>query len=219
MIGTIKKIFSRIPKKGIASIISPFLGVLAGRCYDSYVLQTPFLGWPRLLPVLVWSGGLLAIYFLIAFIYQSIRLASELSTQMPTASGHPQDTRKKLPVSEVTIGTFKDPLLAIDILAEVILEERSKPGIEVFLERIVLREPYCPHCSRTLDTTHASWVADGVQTGYRCSDCKTDREGTVLNLYKDVQGEVRRNFETYWQTYTEAIHRLTGGKPERFRVN
>lgn len=141
----------------------------------------------------------------------------EAIDQMPTASGHPQNARKKLPVSEITIGTYKESLLAIDILAEVILEEKSKPGIEVFLERIVLRQPYCPNCSRTLDTTHASWKADGVQTGYRCSKCNTERKGTVSDLYKDVQGEVRRNFEMYWQTYTEAIHRLTGRKPGEFR--
>jgi hypothetical protein len=143
----------------------------------------------------------------------------EAIDQMPTASGHPQDARKKLPVSEITIGTYKESLLAVDILAAVILEEKSKPGVEVFLKRIVLREPYCPNCSRTLDTAHASWMADGVQTGYRCSKCNTERKGTELDLYKDVDGEVRRNFETYWQTYTEAIHRLTGGKPGEFRVD
>jgi len=143
----------------------------------------------------------------------------EAINQMPTTSGHPQNVRKKLPVSEITIGTYKEPSLAIDILAEVILEEKSKPDIEVFLKRIVLREPYCPNCLRTLDTTHASWMADGVQTGYKCSKCNNEREGTVLDLYKDVHGEVRRNFETYWQTYTEAIHRLTGGKPGEFRVD
>jgi len=143
----------------------------------------------------------------------------EAINQMPTASGLSQNAKKKLPVSEITIGTYKESLLAVDILAAVILEEKSKPGVEVFLKRIVLKEPYCPNCSRTLDTTHASWMADGVQTGYRCSKCNTERKGTELDLYKDVDGEVRRNFETYWQTYTEAIHRLTGGKPGEFRVD
>jgi len=143
----------------------------------------------------------------------------EAINQMPTASRHPQSARKKLPVSEITIGTYKESLLAIDILAEVILEEESKPGIEVFLKRIVLRDPYCPNCSRTLDTTHASWKADGVQTGYRCSKCNTERKGKVSDLYKDVHGKVRRNFETFWQTYTEAIHSLTGEKPGEFRVD
>jgi hypothetical protein len=218
MIRIIKQIFSRIPKKGIASIVSPFLGILANRLYDSYVLQTGFVGWPRVLPVLVWSGALLATYFLLAFIFQSIRLASELSTQAQIASQNPQDTRRELPVSEVGIGTFKDSLLAIDILAKVVLGERSKPSIEVFLKRIVLGEPYCPNCSRTLDTTHASWRADGVQIGYACSNCKREREGKKLDLYKDVQGQVRRNFDAYWQTYTEAVDRLTGGKPEEFKV-
>jgi len=143
----------------------------------------------------------------------------EAINQMPTASRHPQSARKKLPVSEITIGTYKESLLAIDILAEVILEEESKPGIEVFLKRIVLRDPYCPNCSRTLDTTHANWMADGVQTGYMCSKCNTERKGKVSDLYKDVHGEVRRNFETFWQTYTEAIHSLTGEKPGEFRVD
>jgi len=64
-----------------------------------------------------------------------------------------------------------------------------------------------------------STIAIGGQTGYKCSKCDTEIEGTVLDLYKDVRGEVPRNFESYWQTYTEAIHRLTGGKPGEFRVD
>jgi len=143
----------------------------------------------------------------------------EAIDQMPRASGSSQDAKKKLPVSKITIGTYKERSLAVDILAVVILEEKSKPGVEMFLKRIELGEPYCPNCLRPLDAIRASWMADGVQIGYRCSKCNTKREGTELDLYKDVEGEVRRNFETYWQTYTEAIHRLTGGKPGEFRVD
>jgi len=219
MYNIIKRIFSRIPKKGIASIVSPFVGVFADRLYESYVSQTPFVGWPRIFPVLLWASGFLATYFLIAFVYQSIKLAADLTTQIQTDPTKLPDPRRKLPVSEVSIGTFKDTVLAIDILAKIILEERIKPSVEVFLKRIILERPYCPKCQRTLDTTHASWMADGVQIGYKCSNCQTERKGTMSDIYRDVQGEVRRNFDSYWQAYSHLINELTDGKPQDFRVN
>jgi hypothetical protein len=215
----IKRIYSRIPKKGIASVVSTFIGVLADRLYESYVSQTAFVGWPRIFPVLLWTVGFLATYFLIAFIYESISLASDLATQVQADPKKFPDPRKKLPVSEVSIGTFKDRVLAIDILAKVILQEKTKPSIEVFLKRIVLERPYCPNCQRTLDTTRASWMADGVQTGYKCSNCQTERRGVMSDIYKDVQGEIRRNFDSYWQPYSRLINELTDGKPQDFRVD
>lgn len=219
MYTTIKRIFSRIPQKGIASILSPFAGVLADRFSEAYVSQSPLVGWPRILPVLIWTGAFFGVYFLGAFIYQAIKLAADLNAQTQRNPKSFPDPRKKLPVSEVSIGTFKDTVLAIDILAKIILEERTKPSAEVFLKRIVLERPYCPTCSRTLDETHASWVAYGIQTGFQCSKCQTEREGVMSDIYRDVEGEVRRNFGVYWQTYIRAIDQLTGGKPHDFRVD
>lgn len=217
MYATVKRIFSRIPKKWV-TIFSPILGVLVDRLYESYAAQTPFIGWLRIFPVLIWGTLVLGVYFLIAFIYQSIKLASEVIPQVHTDLEEFPDSRTKLPISEVSIGTFKDTELAVGILAKVILEEKTKPDVEVFLKRIFLGKPYCPKCQRTLDTTHADWMADGVQTGYKCSKCQTERRGVMSTIYKDVQGEVRRNFDTYWQTYSRAINELTHAKPEDFRV-
>ena len=199
-------------------MLSAFLGILADRFYESYVSQTPFVGWPRLWPVLWWSAAFLSAYFLIAFVYQAIMLAAEVMRQHQSDPTKLPDPRRKLPVSEVSIGIFKDSVLAIDILATVILEETAKPSPEVFLERITLKRPYCLKCKRTLDETHADWIAYGVQTGYKCTNCDTERDGIMSDIYRDVEGEIRRNFETYWQIYSRLLHELTNGKPEDFRV-
>jgi len=226
MLNTIKRIISRIPKKGIATLASPFLAVIADRAYDWYVLETQFVGWPRVLPVLMWSGVFLAAYFLLAFVYQSVKLVRELegrARSVPVEAYHREMTllaynnKKPLPSDRVSIGTFQDRLLAVDIMAKVILEEKARPGVEVFLKRITLGRPYCPNCSRTLDTTHAGWHADGVQIGYSCTQCKTERRGDQDAVHKDVEGEVRRNYDCFWQAYQNEIAKMTGAKPEDFK--
>jgi len=201
------------------SIVSPFIGVLADRLYESYVSQTPFVGGPRIFSVMLWSAGFLAAYFLLAFIYQNMRLASDLTNQIQTDPKKFPDPRKKLPVSEVSIGTYRDTVLAIDILTTIILDEQTKPSVEVFLKRIQLEDPYCPKCQRTLDTTHADWMADGVQIGFKCSNCQSERRGVMSDIYRDVEGEVRRNFDSYWRTYSHLIDELTHGKPQDFRID
>jgi hypothetical protein len=129
-----------------------------------------------------------------------------------------EDRREPLPYSEIVIGTFKTDSLAVDIQAKILLGEKIQPATETFLARICLGDPYCPRCSRSLDRRDAGWMADGMQIGYQCPTCGTQREGTYSDLFKDVCGQVRRNYPEYWQKYQKAIHDLTGGEPHKFKV-
>jgi hypothetical protein len=129
-----------------------------------------------------------------------------------------EDRRESLPYSHVVIGTLKRGVLAVDVRAEVFLEEKIRPPIGIFADRVSLDDPYCPKCSRPLAPLHASWMADGVQIGYQCRSCLTEIRGTRSDVLSEARGEIRRNYEKYWQNYQNAIQELTGGEPHKFRV-
>ena len=220
MFTIIKTVTHRIPKKGITTLASPFAGVIADRLFDSFVLQQPFIGWPRFVSAILWSGAILLLYFFGAFVYQSLKVISDLTSVSAANAAKPLLIRKKLEVSEVSIGTFQDELLAVGILAKIVLMESSKPGVEVFLNRIRLGDPYCPRCKRSMDKTYLDpRVPFGpTVTGFACRNCSTAREGDIHDLYQDAEGEVRREYDRYWDGYIEVIRDLTHGIPNDYVV-
>ena len=125
----------------------------------------------------------------------------------------------QLPSDSVVIGTLEMDTLATDIRAKIILNDNIKPDIDIFLDRIQRISPYCPKCNRPLETKRASWMADGVQIGYLCKNCKTEYEGTYSDVFSEVLGEVRRNYDKYWNVYQDKIQKLTKGNPERYRTS
>ena len=191
MIESLKIVWIKIPKKVPKFIAALIIGYAGQRAFDWYFFDQTFFSWQRVVPAIIWSGILLFVYLLYSFFYYSLKLISELR-QGKQSLIQPCDTRKPLPYSKVVIGSFKDRVLTVDILAEVILQETAQPGVEVFLTRIDIGKPYCPICSRPLDTQHASWMADGVQIGYECHSCHTQRKGHEYDIFNDVQGQIRR---------------------------
>jgi hypothetical protein len=73
------------------------------------------------------------------------------------------------------------------------------------LERIQLGKPYCPECSRPLDILHGDFVVDFAQMGYKCKNCNTEYEGNDRELLKDIKGEVRKNYDNYWDVYCKEL--------------
>lgn len=129
-----------------------------------------------------------------------------------------KDRRKILPYKEVIIGTFKKDGLAVDIRAKIFLEEKVQPPVEIFLDRISIKNPYCTKCARILDIVRASWMADFLQTGYKCISCQAEIKIDYSDLMKEIKGEVRQKYSDYWQNYHEAIYDLTGGKPQKYKL-
>jgi hypothetical protein len=125
---------------------------------------------------------------------------------------------KKLGTKYVTVGTYDGVNISKDILAKIVLGETSDPGISAFIGRVHGGEPYCPKCSTPLSTTHASWMADGVQTGYTCEHCLTLVEGDYDKYSREVKAEVRRNYTTFYQKYQEEINKMTGNRQTDFVV-
>ncbi|MDI7261584.1 MAG: hypothetical protein QME90_16920 [Thermodesulfobacteriota bacterium] len=129
-----------------------------------------------------------------------------------------RDRRKALPYDYVTVGTYKIEHLAVDIRAKIVLDEITQPSIDLFLERISTGNPYCPHCQRPLDEDHLDWMGDFAQIGYTCSECQTKIKRDRMELWNDVQGEVRKRFGVYYETYKSQVHKLTKGKPDKYKI-
>jgi hypothetical protein len=222
MIKGLKIIWERIPKKAILYIVGLFCGVLSDRLYDLFVLDLPFLGLPRLISVAIWTIAILIAYFLSAIIFLGIKIIGEMSSntshsQSVSGTVTPTVQKKiKLPHSQVSIGTLKTNLLAVDILADVKLEERIQPDVQNFLNRLHLGDPFCPKCSRPLEKWNAGWQADFAQIGYTCSACNTEIRGDRDFFLGEVHAQVRPKYDEYWKTYKKKFDELTGGHPEGF---
>ncbi len=222
MLKSLKIVWLRIPKKYLVSLLVSVLVIVGERLFDFYFMDTKFLDWLKVKPVLIWSGIVLGSYFFLAIIYYSLKTITELQIQIDEfnqKSSEKQvvpliDSKKTLPYSYISVGTFKTKELEVDIKAEIILEEQIKPDIENFLNRIDTGNPYCPKCSRPLD----EWRASFAQIGYKCPSCNTQRKGNTLDLLNDVYGLIRSNYAYYWNIYSEKIHQLTGGKPQDYLI-
>ncbi len=123
-----------------------------------------------------------------------------------------------LPYSEITIGSYTTKDLCADIRAKIILDESNKPSIDIFLDRIRKGDPFCPNCLRPMDYLRASWMADGVQIGYQCKNCGIQHKGDFEDVLNDIKGEVRRNYENYWNTYKTEFDKLIKSNPIDYQL-
>lgn len=126
-----------------------------------------------------------------------------------------KDRRKILPQREVIIGAYREDGIAIDLRAEIVLGERTPPDVQIFLDRIRLKDPYCADCSRPMRSKRA-FMAGFV--GYRCDRCEAEFPMGAGDLRRDALGAVRRDYLRYWSRYDEEIRHLTGGKPRRWKL-
>ena len=126
------------------------------------------------------------------------------------------DGKKILQYSKVKIGEYSRENLKVDILAKINLDNEVQPEIPLFLERVIIGDPYCPRCSRNLDYLHASWMADGVQIGYKCINCGTEISRKREELVDDAKAEVRKKFNETWLLYSKEIKKITKGKPHKY---
>jgi ribosomal protein L37AE/L43A len=158
---------------------------------------------------------------LIGFIYAAIKSVNVLlpDGRENVNNGRQYKTGKiLLTKSKIVLGEYQETNLHVPLNAKIDLGFHEKPEVSEFLELVEIGKPYCPQCNRDLDFRRASWMADGVQTGYKCKKCGRERDGNEYALLKDAKAEVRKDFENYWQKYQGEIHKLTRGKPENFEV-
>ena len=110
----------------------------------------------------------------------------------------------------VCIGTFKAETLHVDILVNRKFRSYifGRPPLEAFLDQVWLGRPYCPKCKRDLKMWRAGWMANYLQIGYKCEYCHTEYEGNDRKIRRDVCGEIRKKYSTYWANYKKATRFL-----------
>ena len=158
---------------------------------------------------------------IIAFFWSSLKTVNLRILNTEESNGSYRKTitidgKRILQYSKVKIGEYSRENLKVDILAKINLDNKVRPEIPLFLERVIVGDPYCSHCSRNLDSLHAIWMADGVQIGYKCTDCQTEIKRDRNELVDDAKAEVRKNFDQMWVLYCNEIKRITKGKPNRY---
>jgi len=126
-----------------------------------------------------------------------------------------KDRRRDLTQREVVIGTYREEGIAADLRAEIILGERTPPDVDIFLDRLRLKDPYCTGCSRPMRSERA-FMAGLV--AYCCDSCGVKIPTSAGDLRRDALGAVRRDYLRCWSRYDEEIRHLTGGKPHRWKL-
>ncbi len=219
MILTIKYIFGKVPK---------LFRWLIGTIFVAPILIYIVVQFSTNKPIELFPTNLIYLFLLILFLvitsfvvgaFRSVRdLLEEKNIIGKYSVSNPKTNRKMLPYSEITIGNYNTQDISVDIRAKIILDESSKPSIDIFLDRIRKGNPFCPKCSRPMDYWKASWMADFAQIGYQCFNCNIQHKGDYENIMNDIKGEVRKNYENYWLIYKTEFDKLTKGKPEDFQI-
>ena len=227
MIRSFKIVWLKIPKKKAASLAIFFGSILVKGLFDRFFSDNSNLFDCSKIVLATGCGVLLIfIYFLVSFIYFSLRTISQLQTQITHPQQNPSinqsvsitKSKKVLPYRQISIGSLKTDKMAVDIQAKIVLEEQVKPDIENFMTRIDLGNPYCPERSRPLDEWKTDWMANFSQIGYKCLNCHTQRKGDGLAVLYDVYALIRSNYDHYWNVYAENVKQMTGGNPSEFSI-
>lgn len=217
MLKAIKTIFINIPKFFAWLIPTIFVAPLLIFFISGYITdQTLNISLTNLRNVIYLT---LAVS-IIAFFWSSLKTVKFLTLNTEESDKTYTKTRsidgkRILQYSKVKIGEYSRENLKVDILAKIYLDNEVRPEIPLFLERVRIGDPYCPNCSRNLDYLRASWMADGVQIGYKCINCETETKRDCKELIDDAKAEVRKNFDKTWLLYRDEIKRVTKGKPHK----
>lgn len=218
MLKAIKAIFTNIPKFFTWLIPTIFVAPLLILLISGYITnQTLNISLTNLKNVIYLT---LAVS-IIAFFWSSLKTVKFLILNTEESNNSYRKTitidgKRILQYSKVKIGEYSRENLKVDILAKINLDNEVQPEIPLFLERVIIGDPYCPHCSRNLDYLHASWMADGVQIGYKCINCETEIKRDRKKLVDDAKAEVRKNFDETWVLYRNEIKRITKCKPHKY---
>jgi len=131
----------------------------------------------------------------------------------------PEDRRQTLPYKEVIIGTYviKD-LANVSIKANILLIEQTKPNVDIFVQRISISEPYCKKCEEPMVPLVVEVMLTGKQIGYQCEKHNIKIKKIKADILNEVIGEVRRNYNRYWEKYKDEISALTNGDPKKFKL-
>ncbi|MBK7378981.1 MAG: hypothetical protein IPJ03_08210 [Ignavibacteriales bacterium] len=156
------------------------------------------------------------ILLIVGYVIGSFRAVQKLITQSNKSSSVLE--KKQLPHRYISIGTFATRHLSSDIRANIFLNEKIKPSIDSFLDRVYEGEPFCTICLRPLDKWNASYMADFAQIGYKCPSCKTEIKGDWEDLRKSIKGDVRSKYAEYWEKYKKQIYELTNGNPDGYTL-
>lgn len=212
---TLKHILKNVPK----SIRWLILTIFIARILDYLVIQF-FTNKPVEFSIENITYIISAILFLtfLGYIIGSYNSISKLLKQINSNNINTKPQKEKLPHRNIIIGTYKSKLLSSDIRAKIFLNEKIKPNVDVFLDRVFEGNPFCTKCLRPLDIWSGNYITDIGQIGYKCSSCKTEIEEDFENLRKSIKSLIRRDYDKYWDEYQKQIKDLTGGKPELFET-
>lgn len=218
-----KIIFGMIPKKGLTFVIMLFVGFLGERALSTYFYDESFLEVAKLWRAVFVSGGIILAYFIIAFIYQSLRYSSALAQKSPEEIRDiisPERRKKKLSY-RFELQTLSNEIAEITVYVQRRwLPNDARPTVEEFLDSLEYTDPRCSQCHSDFRTNYS-----GV-TSYECPlpSCKNkqriyknDMFHMTQNAKAQFAGSVRRDFDHYWDVYVSTYLELTGGKPEEYQ--
>lgn len=207
----IKFIWSNIPKlikKSLFWLILLIFGdiVLKELFEIQFLISTSFA--IKLLIVIV-------ILIVVGFFWAAIVSVSKLLKMNGQRTKPEIHTKIFLQQDKVPIGRYRNDIYSVDIFARIFLDIKTKVDVSLFTERISIGKPFCNICTKTLTST---FFLDIESDGYRCTKCKSRLNEDNYSVLGCVTGEIRTNYDKYWQKYKEEINKLTGGKPENYEV-
>jgi len=221
-------VFNRIPKKWFSTLGTI---VFTNIFFIPWLLNQPIEGLPRILVIIGISLGVIIFYFTVMTIVYSLQIIKELNAAIEN-QGHIRSTdivikKKDKLRSHIEIHTIiSDGLWEIKVsVRRRWLPSEPRPNVEDFIESIKYSEPHCGLCHSNLEHGYLFGHSRG---GNKCTnpECENSRKILiVMSLYdqcKDVAnqfaGQVRSDYDKYWELYKSTYQEITNGKPEKYQA-
>ncbi len=225
MIGSIKLIWSRIPKKTLFSSITFILGYFGKWGLDYYLLQQQFKLSSQAFNALLGSAILISVYFLFSFIYFGLRLITEYRNQKVSnsAGNHQIDIPSQQVKKKKSLPSqFEIEVIGFEVCEFTIFVKRwwlpnlKPPGVEEFIRAIEFSDARCGTC-------HSNFYVKYHDYSCTNTDCKNKQTYSGDGLYSFTQkvkakyfGDVRKEYKKYWDNYCSIYNDYTHDKPEEY---
>lgn len=211
-----------IPKKGISSILLLIIGFIVHRSLSTYFFDETFFELNKLAITILITIGLVAAYFLVAFLFQAIRYARALETSQPEEIKNiisPKSKKRKLSYRFELQSLSNNFVELVVYVKRYWLPDDAIPSVEEFIDALEYTEPLCSKCHCDFKVNYGGIKSYQCPTP-SCSNRQKIYDDDMFNMIETAKaqfsGKIRSNFSKYWEIYISTYLKLTGGKPENY---
>lgn len=222
----LKLVLNRIPKGWFYSSMSSLILGFFFLIINSIAFAQPIVNEMLIGLIFLVSVVLIILIFLILiikYVLLTIEEKNEKDLDLVTAKPIKKTASKKNIRRHIELQTLNNNLWEIKVsVKRKWWPSEQMPNIEDFLKALEFSEPYCGLCKSNIESNYSSSIRYSRCSNFECKNSNEQIPSTVVSQLKSTlenqfAGDIRNDYEKYWDIYTTIYLGITDGKPEEFQ--